>query len=84
MSPTANAHFVRIAKFKASYSKGQLCLTDITSLSKLLKLFFAQFVAFACKHFLVQAWREMAVVPLYHSDAGAHLYRQRVYIHAMF
>jgi hypothetical protein len=25
----------------------------------------------------------MAVVPLNHSNAGAHLYRQRVYIHSI-
>ncbi len=35
------------------------------------------------EHLFTRAWRKMAVVPLYHSNAGAHLYRQRVYVHTI-
>ena len=37
----------------------------------------------AREHVLLQTWRQMAVMPFNHADAGAHLYGQRMYIHAV-
>ena len=46
-----------------------------------LVCFSAELIPFACKHVFLQAWREMAVVPLNHANACAHLHSKRVYIH---
>ena len=37
----------------------------------------------ACEHILLQTRREMAVMPLNHANACAHLHSQRVYVHAV-
>ena len=57
--------------------------SNLLVINSTIKLFFTQFIALACEHLFTQSWCQMTVVPLNHSNAGAHLYGQRVYIHTI-
>ena len=57
--------------------------SNLLVINSTIELFFTLPISFACEHFFAQARCKMAVVPLNHSNAGAHLYGQRVYIHSI-
>ena len=58
-----------------------VCL--LPKITELLPILTLGHKSFAREHVLLQARRQMAVMPFNHADAGAHLYRQRMYIHAV-
>jgi hypothetical protein len=47
----------------------------------IFKLIPRQFIPLACEHVLLEAWREVTVMPLNHPNACTHLHSKRMYVH---
>ena len=47
----------------------------------IFKLIPRQLIPFAREHILLEARREVTVMPLNHANAGAHLHSKRMYVH---